>query len=83
MTVMVLPLRSLTLLMPAFSSVAIMVTPLAPSTATAFTGTPLARTMIGVSPMAPPTRALPAPICLATSTPPLPATKVTFRSCWA
>ncbi|MOA16372.1 hypothetical protein D3C78_1365840 [compost metagenome] len=83
MTVMVLPLRSLTELMPAWASAAIMVTPLAPSTATAFTGTPLARTMIGVSPMAPPTRALPAPICLATSTPPLPAMKVTLRFCSA
>jgi Ca2+-transporting ATPase len=43
-----------------------------PSTATDFTGTPWARTTIGVSPKAPPMAALPAPTCLATSTPPRP-----------
>ncbi|MNR57739.1 hypothetical protein D3C85_1785750 [compost metagenome] len=76
-------MRSLIELIPALASVATMVRPPAPSTATVFTGTPLARTMIEVSPMAPPTRALPAPICLATSTPPLAAIKVTLRFCWS
>ena len=48
-----------------------------PSRATDFTGTPLGRTMIEVSPMPPPITALPAPTCLATSTPPLATWKVT------
>ena len=48
-----------------------------PRTATAFTGIPFARTMSGVSPMPPPMTALPAPTCLATSTPPLAVTNST------
>jgi hypothetical protein len=39
---------------------------------------PCARAMIGVSPIAPPMGALPAPTCFATSTPPLATWKVTF-----
>ncbi|MNG17736.1 hypothetical protein D3C84_1017450 [compost metagenome] len=73
-------MRSLIDWMFSLALVAIMVTPPAPSTATARTGIPLARTTIGVSPMAPPSMALPAPICLATSTPPLAAMKVRSRS---
>ena len=46
---------------------------------TDFTGTPWARTMMGVSPIPPPMGALPAPTCLATSTPPLATRKFTFR----
>ena len=79
---MVLPLRSVIELMFSAALVAIMVTPPAPSTATERTGIPLARTTIGVSPRAPPSMALPAPICFATSTPPLAAMKVMFRF-WA
>ncbi len=48
-----------------------------PISPTDFTGTPLPRTMMGVSPMAPPIGALPTPICLATSTPPRATTNST------
>ena len=44
-----------------------------------FTGTPLARTMIGPSPTMPPIGALPAPTILATSTPPRATWKSTSR----
>jgi len=45
--------------------------------ATTLIGTPLLRTMIGESPTIPPIGALPAPTCLATSTPPRPTAKLT------
>ena len=67
---MVLPLRSAGLSMPESSRTTVCMKPLPPNTATIFTGTPLPRTMIGPSPTMPPIGALPAPTCLATSTPP-------------
>ena len=58
------------MLMPVSSRTTSCMKPLPPNTATIFTGTPLPRTMIGPSATMPPSGALPAPTCLATSTPP-------------
>src|SRR6516165_2820521 len=76
---MVLPLRSAGFSMPESSRTTSCMKPLPPNTATIFTGTPLPRTMIGPSATMPPSGALPAPTCLATSTPPRPTAKLTSR----
>src|SRR6516225_2548003 len=76
---MVLPLRSAGFSMPESSRTTSCMNPLPPNTATIFTGTPLPRTMIGPSATIPPSGALPAPTCLATSTPPRPTAKLTSR----
>ena len=74
---MVLPLRSAGFSMPESSRTTSCMKPLPPNTATIFTGTPLPRTMIGPSATMPPSGALPAPTCFATSTPPRPTAKLT------
>ena len=57
--------------------------PLPPNMATILIGTPFCRTTIGPSPTMPPSGALPAPTCFATSTPPRATAKVTSSPAWA
>jgi hypothetical protein len=77
MTEMVLPLRSAGFSIPESSRTTSCMKPRPPNTATILMGTPFWRTMIGPSATMPPSGALPAPTCLATSTPPRPTAKFT------
>ncbi len=69
---MVLPLRSAGFSMPESLRTTSCMKPLPPNRQTIFTGTPFCRTTMGASATMPPSGALPAPTCLATSTPPRP-----------
>src|SRR5262252_407408 len=76
---MVLPLRSAGFSMPESSRTTNCMKPLPPNMATILIGTPFCRTTIGPSPTMPPSGALPAPTCFATSTPPRATAKETSR----
>jgi hypothetical protein len=76
-TEMVLPFRSAGLAMPESSRTTNCIQRWPPNTATILMGTPFCRTMIGPSATMPPSGALPAPTCFATSTPPRPVAKFT------